>query len=86
MYVSLCDSLVTAYLNDLLEVVLGAEALHRGQRLPPVPLLDPDVDQALNNSLYDSLCDSLVTAYLVPGPGVILPGGVRERVISLKIN
>ena len=35
------------HLNDLLEVVLGGEALHRGQGLPAVPLLDPHVHQAV---------------------------------------
>ena len=33
--------------NNLLEVVLRGEALHRGQRLPAVPLLDPDMNQSL---------------------------------------
>ena len=44
---SITGELLLSHLDDLLEVVLGAEALHRGQCLPAVSLLDPDVDQAL---------------------------------------
>lgn len=36
--------LLLACPDNLLQVIFRGEALHRRQRLPPVPLLDPDVD------------------------------------------
>ena len=44
---AVASKLFLRYLDDLLEVVLCGEALDGGERLPTVPLLDPDVDEAL---------------------------------------
>lgn len=44
---SITGKLLLGHLDNLLEVILRAEALHRGQGLPAVSLLDPDVDKAL---------------------------------------
>ena len=41
--------LLLGHLDDLLEVVLVTQALHSGQGLPAVPLLDPDVNQTILN-------------------------------------
>ena len=46
--------LLLGHLDDLLEVVLVTQSLHRGQGLPAVPLLDPDVHQTILNRLVIS--------------------------------
>lgn len=44
---AVASKLFLRHLDDLLEVILCGEALDGGERLAAVPLLDPDVDEAL---------------------------------------